>query len=92
MATAIWTRNAVQDIEEIVYYIAVCDRRPETAERNVREIKEKAEVYADQPTLGQSRPDLVDGLYCGRHKRWLIFYEPGLPPFSVPGVMRVWVG
>ena len=75
MPLAEWTTRAVRDLEEIAFYIAVKDGRPATAEVIVREIKEGAEFYSKQPTLGQARPDLVEGLLCGRHKRWLIFYE-----------------
>jgi toxin ParE1/3/4 len=76
MSHAKWTSRAVRDIEDIAFFIAVNDGRPDTAKQIVVELKERAEFYAKQPSLGQARPDLVEGIFCGRHKRWLIFYEP----------------
>lgn len=76
MPKAEWTPQAESDLEGIVYYIAVHDRRPETAEKNAREIRDKCEQYAQHPQLGMKRDDLDEGLFLFRHKRWLIFYEP----------------
>ena len=76
MPRATWTPQAVADIEDIAYYIAVTDGRPAIAEKIVREIHEKADFYAEQPLLAQARPDLAEGLRCARHKPWLIFFEP----------------
>jgi len=76
MPWADWTPRAEQDIDEIAYHIAIEDGRPATAEKNIRAIRDKAELYACQPQIGQACPDLAEGLFYGRHKRWLIFYEP----------------
>lgn len=75
MAGALWTPLAVDDLAEIASYIAVKDARPLVSEKIVREIHEKAEQYAKHPSLGIKRFDLAQGLYCFRHKRWLVFYE-----------------
>lgn len=76
MSQAEWTPQAETDLEEIVYYIAVQDGRPQTAAKNAHEIRDKCEHYAKHTEIGTKRDDLALGLYCFRHKRWLIFYEP----------------
>ena len=76
MPRATWTPQAVADIEDIAYYIAVTDGRPTIAEKIVREIREKADFCARQPLLARARPDLAEGLRCARYKPWLIFSEP----------------
>lgn len=76
MPSAEWTTRALLDAEEIAFYIAVEDGRPAIAEQILRELRDKAELFAQQPELGELRPDLDADLRCRPHKRWLLFYEP----------------
>jgi plasmid stabilization system protein ParE len=75
MPKAVWTPEAEKDLAEIVYFIAVQDRRPLTARKNANEIKQKAEQYASTPEIGQRNDDLPEGSLYFRHKRWAIIYE-----------------
>ncbi len=90
MARAEWTPAAESDLEEIVFYIAVKDQRREVAKKIYSEIKSKCELYAENPELGLSRPDLRatphDIFRSFTFKRWVIIYEPrdfGIEVFAV---------
>ena len=76
MAQALWTPRAEKHLEDIAYYIAVDDGRPITAEKIVREIQDKCELYARNPLMGEARPELGDKLRAFPHKRWIIVYYP----------------
>jgi len=87
MHRAEWTPRALVDVEEIAYYITVEGGRPPTAERFLDGIRKKAEQFAQQPNLGEPRPDLAPGLRCRPYKRWLIFYEPSQAGITVHRVI-----
>lgn len=75
MAQVRWTPIAEADLDDILYYIAVVDRRPETGERIYYELKRCIEEQAAKqyPTLRlRSSPE---GWFYVKHKRWLIFYQ-----------------
>jgi len=76
MARVLWTPRAERHVEDIAYYIAVDDGRPLTAEKIVREIHEKCNVYATNPLLGAARKELGAAYRLFRHKRWVLIYEP----------------
>jgi plasmid stabilization system protein ParE len=75
MARAEWTPTAEDELTEIAYWIAVEDERPVTARRIVEEIQHKAETYAATPGIGQRHPDLPQGWFYFRHKRWIVVYQ-----------------
>ena len=90
MAQAKWTPSAETDLEEIVFYIAVKDRRRETAKKIYGEIEDKCALYAVNPEMGLNRSDLCtapeDTFRSFTHKRWVIIYEPrdfGIEVFAV---------
>ena len=86
MATAVWTPAAEADLDDILYYIAMVDRRRATGERIYLEIRDRAFDQAAKPHTGHTHPDAPAGwLYC-RYKRWLIFYCPSSEGIEV---MRV---
>ncbi|MCE9556999.1 MAG: type II toxin-antitoxin system RelE/ParE family toxin [Planctomycetes bacterium] len=62
-------------------------RSPVIAEQILRELKDKAEQFAQQPELGEPRPDLHACLRCRPHKRWLVFYEPSATGITVHRVI-----
>jgi plasmid stabilization system protein ParE len=71
-----WTPRAERHLEDIAFYIAVDDGRPLAAEKMVRDIHDKCELYAANPLLGTARPDLGATYRAFRHKRWVIIYHP----------------
>lgn len=76
MAQVRWTPIAEADLDAILYYIAVVDRRPETGERIYFELKRCIEEQAAKqyPTLRLSSSP--EGWFYVKHKRWLVFYQP----------------
>lgn len=58
MAQVKWTATAKSELADIVYYIAVKDRRREVAKAIYHEITAQCQLYADNPELGRPRPDL----------------------------------
>ena len=57
MPRILWTPRAERHVEDIAYYIAVDDGRPLTAEKIVREIVDKCNLYASNPLLGEACPE-----------------------------------
>ena len=86
MARAHWTAAAQSDLEEMVVYIASQANRRKTARKIYAEIRQKADLFANQPLLGQTIPDLGEAYRSFVHKRWLVVYQPrdfGLEVFAV---------
>jgi plasmid stabilization system protein ParE len=75
-ARATWSPAAIGDLEGIVYFIAVNDGRPATAEQIARQIDDACRRYAQSPSLGEREPRL--GADCRRfvYKRWVVLYRP----------------
>lgn len=74
MQRAEWTRDADSDLVEIVYDVSFKIRRPETAERIAREIRDKANLYASQPEMGSERPSWQQIMSSSQRPSW---YEDG---------------
>jgi toxin ParE1/3/4 len=77
MARAAWSDEAINDLEEIAYYIGIHDGRPATAERIVNEVHQLANLIASQPHMGTARPEF--GETCrvfSFEKRWVILFRP----------------
>lgn len=75
MSHAVWTPLAEAELEDIVYYIAVEDGRPLTAERVAREIRDRAETIAVTSAIWHKHPDLPPGWFYSMHKRWVITFQ-----------------
>lgn len=75
MATALWAPVAVEDLDDILYYIGVVDRNPETAERIYFEIRDRANEQADSSFPGHRHPQSPNSWRYVKHKRWLIFFK-----------------
>ena len=76
MARVIWTPVAESDLDDILYYIAVIDRRPVTGERIYYEIRDRVAQQVENRHQGQRHPHVPATWRYFRHKRWLIFYQP----------------
>lgn len=76
MRRAIWTPLAVQELEEILFYIRVVDGRPETARQIGEEFLEEIERHLAHGRLGMAHPAAPGGWRYFKFKRWLIFYRP----------------
>lgn len=75
MSSAVWTPVAVQDLEEILYYIAVDGGRPETARRLGQEIRDVVHSHFQTAMPHQRHPAFPAEWSYLKHKRWLIAYE-----------------
>jgi plasmid stabilization system protein ParE len=76
MARAVWTPIAESELDDILFYIALVDRKPATGERIYYEIRDRVAEHATRGLPGQKHPDAPESWLYLRHKRWLIFYQP----------------
>ena len=76
MSSAIWTPLAKRELDDILYHIAVEDRRPETGERIYFEIRDAVNDYVRIGYPKRRHPALPDHWSYLMHKRWLIAFEP----------------
>lgn len=76
MARAVWTPVAQSELDDILFYISLVDRRPATGERIYYEIRDRVDEHATQGHPGQRHPDAPESWLYLRYKRWLIFYQP----------------
>lgn len=75
MAQAVWTPIAQSELEDILYYIAIEDGRPLTADRIYLELRNLADRQAEKPETGHRYDEAPIGWLYVRHKRWLLFYQ-----------------
>jgi toxin ParE1/3/4 len=73
MTRLVFTRLADTDLDEILDFIAA--HRPLTAVAVVRRIREKCELLASHPLIGQLRPEFPGGIRSFPVERWVIFYR-----------------
>ena len=75
MGHAIWTPKAEEDLEKILYYVAVEQRRPDAARQFAIEFERKANAAASRPNRGNRHPLAPSEWRYWHCKRWLIFYR-----------------
>ena len=73
MSRLVFTPIAEADLNEIVDHIAM--HRPLTAVTVVARIREKCELLASQPLIGQRRPEFRGDYRSFPVQRWVIFYR-----------------
>jgi plasmid stabilization system protein ParE len=71
----VWTPVAEEDLEDILFYIAVEGGRPETARRIGVEIVDAVNRHVQTGMPANRHPALPPGWFYLKHKRWLIAYE-----------------
>ena len=76
MAHAVWTSLAEAELEDIIYHIAVEHGQPLTADRIAREIRQRANWFADHAEVGHRHVDFPRGWLYFLHKRWLVLNQP----------------
>jgi toxin ParE1/3/4 len=75
MASAIWTPTAKRELDEIHDFIGIERQSPGAAAKLVREVYEKANLYATQPEMGTSREDLGEGFRVFSVKPYIVVYR-----------------
>ena len=76
MPRVIRTPAAARDLDQIFDYIAIQGGRPATAEKLIRDLADKCQLYATQPGMGTARPDLGEAFRVFSHKRYVVVYRP----------------
>lgn len=75
MANVKWTPKAVDDMEDILFYVAIEQHRPESARSFALEFDLEAKRAASSPDLGGRHPSAPGNWRYWKCKRWLIFYQ-----------------
>jgi toxin ParE1/3/4 len=73
MSRLVFTPLAETDLGQILDYIA--EHRPLTAVAVVARIREKCNLVASQPLIGQVRPEFPGDYRSFPVERWVIFYR-----------------
>jgi plasmid stabilization system protein ParE len=82
-----WTPQARQELKEVAKYIARQDNRPRVASKLVDDVRDKLELYAQQPGMGTWHSELPTGFRYFAHKRYIIIYQPRDDGIIVHGVV-----
>lgn len=78
MLTARRTEAAERDLQDIAFYIASSDQRPEAADRIIDELVAQADSLAQSSKssqMGTSCPELGDRVRLFSHKRWVFVFR-----------------
>ena len=73
MSRLVFTPLAEADLGEILDYIS--EQRPLTAVAVITRIREKCNLLASQPFIGQQRPEFPGTYRSFPVERWVIFYR-----------------
>jgi toxin ParE1/3/4 len=73
MSQLVFTSLAQHDLDGILSYIS--EHRPATAVEVVRQIREKCELLAVHPGIGQRRREIAHNCRSFPFKRWVLFYR-----------------
>ena len=73
MSRLVLTPLAEADLGEILSYIA--QHRPLSAVAVIERIREKCELLASQPLIGQQRPEFPGNYRSFPVDRWVVFYR-----------------
>jgi len=76
MPHAVWTPLAESELDDLLFYIAHQDGRPETGEKIFYEIRDAVDKHAQSQLSGREHPDAPEKWRYIQCKRWLIFYQP----------------
>jgi toxin ParE1/3/4 len=76
MATVAWSPAAQDDLRGIHDYIGIQNQSPAAAARLLRRIDERCRLCAENPGMGQMRPDLAPHLRVTCVGSFLIFFLP----------------
>ena len=75
MPRALWTPQAQSELDDVLFHVAVRDRRPQTGEKLYFEIRRLADEFAESSAVRLTYPLAPAGWHYFLHKRWLVFYQ-----------------
>jgi toxin ParE1/3/4 len=76
MARLMFDRDAKQDLRQIVHYIGIEQKRPDTARRIARKIYATCKTYSRNPLMGELRNDIITGIRLFPVRPYVVFYFP----------------
>jgi len=76
MPRLLFDQDAKSDLRKIVHYIGVEQFRPDTARDVAAKIYRECKRYARNPSMGQSRDDILPGLRLFVVRPYVVFYYP----------------
>ncbi len=76
MQDIIWTPIAESDLDDILFYIAFEDKRPDTAIQVFNDIRDAIKERVNKQIQGHTHPVAPEGWLYFKFKRWLVFYQP----------------
>ncbi len=76
MRKAVWTPEAEEDLEAIIYYVAAKEGRSRVAEQIAAGIRETCAKLAANPAIGQVEDRFANTCRRFTFKRWVILYRP----------------
>ncbi len=76
MQDIIWTPIAESDLDDIIFYIAHRDKRPETALQVFDDIRAAIKERVIKQIPGYKHPVAPKEWLYFQFKRWLVFYQP----------------
>jgi toxin ParE1/3/4 len=88
MAHVQLTAAAEQDLEDILVYIGRDRDNPDVAARVIARIIEKADIYAEQPLLGASMPEVSPTARAFLAFSYVILYRPDATGIQVLRVLH----
>ena len=74
-----WSPTAKADLENLAYYIGVERKSPRGANSLIDSIRRQVELYAQQPLMGQERPELgadLRSFAAGPRRNHVVIYLP----------------
>ena len=74
MSRVVWDPEAEEDLRTIAEYIGVERRSPQAARRLVDLVREKCDLHATQPQMGQERTDLEAGIRTFSVGNYVVLY------------------
>jgi len=76
MSGLVWTPDAPQDLDALFDYIGEQNHSPLAAAKLIRSIAERCQLYADQPLIGEARPELGEAVRSFTIGAYVVIYRP----------------
>ena len=76
MGQVVYLPEAEEDLFAIWHYVLEESQSLEVADRLTDTIDDTCGIYADQPEMGQLRPDLAARMRCFPAGKYVVFYVP----------------
>jgi len=76
MAHVVYLPEAREDLFEIWRFIATGSGSPDIADNFIDVVDDTCGIYASQPDMGQTRPELASGVRSFPVGKYVVFYLP----------------